>query len=109
MQTPAEIVLCKSKKDFEGLAVKLAESGIRIYILLDQANAFDDGSGVSRAQAKVQHEKLDWIDRVMITSEHFSILSASGNYEKAAKARQKEGNVTKLDFFGGLDKVCTDK
>jgi len=102
-----EVELCKSKEDFEALAMKLAGSGIRIYFLLDQANAFDDESGVSGAQTSVRREKLDWIDRV--TSEHFLILSASGNYQKAAIARQKVENVTKLDFFGGLDKVCINK
>lgn len=95
--TLGEIELCNSKEDFEAIAVKIAESGVRIYFLLDQANTFDDEGGVSRAQVKRRREGLDWIDRV--ACEHFLILSS---YKKA-KACEK---VAKMDFFGGLDKVC---
>ncbi|KAF8425266.1 hypothetical protein EV426DRAFT_532265, partial [Tirmania nivea] len=95
------IWLCKTKEDFEKFAVKVAVCDIRMYFLLDQANASDDESGVSRAQTQRRRDGLDWIDRV--TGEHFLILSATGSYQKAAKARLTQENVAKLDFFGGLD------
>lgn len=102
-----QIELCKTKEEFEALAITVAESGITMYFLLDQANAFDDESGVARSQEQKRRDGLDWIHR--ITSEHFLILSASGTYRKAAKARLAEENVIKLDFFGGLDDVCVKK
>lgn len=96
-----EIELCKTTQDFEALAVKVAEFGIRMYFVLDQANAFEGDNGVSRAQKRRLRDGLDWIDRV--TGEHILILSAGA--QKAAKARLTEENVTKIDLFGGLDEV----
>ena len=99
-----EIESCKTKEDFQTLSRTLARSGVRMYFLLDQANAFDDESGVSRSQGQRRRDTLDWFDS--ITGEHFLILSASGTYRKAAKARLTQENVAKMDFFGGLNDVC---
>lgn len=99
-----EIESCKTKEDFQALSRTLARSGVGVYFLLDQANAFDGESGVSRSQGQGRRDTLDWFGS--ITSEHFLILSASGTYRKATKARLTQEDVAKMDFFGGPNDVC---
>ena len=86
-----EIESCKTKEDFQALFRTLARSRVRMFFLLDQANAFDDESGVLRSQGQRRRDTLDWFDS--ITGELFLILSASGTYRKAAKAHLTQENA----------------
>ncbi|KAF8438304.1 hypothetical protein BGX38DRAFT_911088 [Terfezia claveryi] len=93
---------CQDLQDLQILANDVAESGITLYIFLDQANALDDESA-GRAPASVRAEVSLFLAR--FSYKHILIQSASGNFKMADLARLAQENVAKIYMNGGL----TDK
>ncbi|RPB17975.1 hypothetical protein L211DRAFT_799136 [Terfezia boudieri ATCC MYA-4762] len=88
---------CQDLQDLQIFANDVAESGITMYIFLDQANALDDES-TGRAPASVRAEVSLFLAR--FSYKHFLIQSASGNFKMADLARLAQENVAKMN--GGL-------
>ncbi|KAF8430307.1 hypothetical protein EV426DRAFT_13255 [Tirmania nivea] len=90
---------CQDLQDLQIFANDVAESGITLYIFLDQANALDDESA-GRAPAPVRAKVSLFLAR--FSYKHILIQSASGNFKMADLARLAQENVAKIYMNGGL-------
>ncbi|RPB23652.1 hypothetical protein L211DRAFT_849639 [Terfezia boudieri ATCC MYA-4762] len=93
---------CQDLQDLQIFANDVAESGITLYIFLDQANALDDDSA-GRAPVSVRAEVSLFLAR--FSYKHILIQSASGNFKMADLARLAQENVAKMYMNGGLTEI----
>jgi hypothetical protein len=93
---------CLDMDALERMAEKIAEFGITMFVIIDQANALDAGSG-GRMSSGSRAKLMESLSRLSYS--HFFIQSASANFEMAAKALFTQEQVDKLELYGGYDDV----
>jgi len=93
---------CQDLQDLKNFAGYVAESGITMYIFLDQANALEDQSA-GRTPASVRREAAVFLGSLSYS--HLLIQCANGNVGMADVARLAQENVLKMYMNGGLTEV----